>query len=73
MLLRLTRQLLRLFAMGVIPGTQVQALAAGAWADGWGRRDDIANRLASAGNDGRHSGNVVRAIFRAATAAGLLT
>ena len=42
-------ELLRLFAKGAIPATVVQQLAAAAWADGWGRDDELAEALKSAG------------------------
>ena len=42
----LSRELLRLFAKGVLTGTQVQTLAYAAWQDGWGQLDPLARMLA---------------------------
>ena len=70
---RLLLSLLRFFAMGAIQATQVQAMAAAAWADGWGRGDDLSRRVASAGSQGRHTSNILRDILRAAEIAALMT
>ena len=69
---RLALRLLRLFAAGAIAATEVQALAADAWADGWGRDSDLAKRLARAGGPARHTGNMARDILKAAELAGLM-
>ena len=41
---RLSIQLLAMFSMGTLSGTQVQKLAMAAWMDGWGGRETILNR-----------------------------
>ena len=57
----------------MLAATEVQRLAAAAWDDGWGRDDPtrLAERMASAGNRGRWSGNVQTELMRAANRAGL--
>ena len=68
---RLSVELLRLFAKGELSGAQVQSLAAAAWADGWGRTHVLDQRLASAGNHGMITGNILRDIIKAAELADL--
>ena len=72
MLSHLSLQLIRCFALGTLTGTQVQLLASAAWQDRWGRGDPCAKRLAKAGSSGRRSGNILRDVVRAASAAGLM-
>ena len=69
---RLALKLLRFFAAGTLAATEVQSLAADAWADGWGRNSELANRLAKAGASGSHKGNINRDVFRAAELSGLM-
>ena len=69
----LCKELLRLYARGDLPATSVQKLAAAAWADGWGRGDELAESLKSAGQDGTHKGNITRDVVDAARAAGLMS
>ena len=52
MIPKLTLQLLRMLAAGTLNASQVQALAAAAYADGWGHHDDLSRRLAHAGGAG---------------------
>jgi len=74
MLPKLVLHLFRLFAKGVLAATEVQRLASAAWDDGcWGQADPIGERLARAGNRGKHVGNVHRDVLRAAKFAGLLS
>jgi hypothetical protein len=65
-------ELLRLYAKGELAATQVQRLAAAGHNDGWGRTDELATRLATAGDNGAVTGNIARDIMRAAKAAGML-
>ena len=67
---RLALKLLRLFALGVLAATEVQCLALEAYADGL-HSDELLRRLAKAGSSGKHSGNVVRDIVRAAEGMGI--
>ena len=64
--------LLREFAKGTLTATQVQSLAGAAWADRWGRGCGLSHRLAHAGASGRHGGNCLRDILKAADQAGLM-
>ena len=64
--------LLREFAKGTLTATQVQSLAGAAWADHWGRGSGLSHRLAHAGAPGRHGGNCLRDILKAADQAGLM-
>ena len=64
-------ELLKLFSKGVLPGSAVQRLAAAAWADGWGRDDEVASKLYRAGAYGQHVQNIQRDLLRAAAKAGL--
>ena len=72
MIPRLVLRLLRLFAIGSIHATVVQELAAAAWSDGWGRDNELSEKLKKAGNHGRSKQHVYRAIISAARDAGLL-
>jgi hypothetical protein len=67
---RLSIELLRLFSQGELSGQQVQTLAFAGWSDGWGRGDVLAERLASAGDFGKYTGNIVRDIMKAAHLSG---
>ena len=69
----LARDLLLLYASGEMTGTTVQRLAASAWADGWGRRSRLAERLKSLGQGGVHKGNITRDLLTAAREAGLMS
>ena len=66
-MLHLTFELLKLFAEGVLPATVVQRIAAAAFADGWGAGDEAARRMQQAGNQGRHTSNVLRDLLRVST------
>lgn len=70
MSMHLAVELLKLFSQGELSGQQVQTLAASAWADGWGRGDVLAERLAKAGSSGKFQGNIVRDIMKAAEISG---
>ena len=50
----------------------MQSLAAAAYADGWARDCEVAQRIARAGSNGRNKQHIYRAIIEAAKAAGLL-
>ena len=71
-MLSLSLELLRLFANGQIPATTAQRLAAAAWADGWGRDDELAARIKGAGAGGTRPSNVQRDLFRAAKDLGIV-
>ena len=69
MLGRLALKLLRLFAIGIIQGTDVQSLAMEAWASNV--RDPLTRHLAKAGNKGTRIGNIARDVFKAAWMSGV--
>lgn len=69
----LALHILRLFAKGELSGSQVQGIAHAAFADGWGRDNELAAGLARAGSSGTCSGNIVRDIMRIATNSGLMS
>ena len=64
---RLGLRLLRLFATGVLAGTEVQLIAMEAWADGQGG-SSLLRKLAKAGTCGKHSGNITRDMMKASIA-----
>ncbi len=68
---KLSLELLRSYALGILAATQLQVLAAAAWADGWGR-DQLDERLARAGVDGKYKNNIARDIRVAVQATGLM-
>ena len=68
---RLGLRLLRLFATGVLAGTEVQLIAMEAWADGQGG-SSLLRRLAKAGTCGRHTGNITRDLIKAIMAEGIM-
>jgi len=72
MIPRLILRLLRLFALGVLHATDVQSLAAAAYADGWCTDNEIAQRLNRAGGAGRNRQHMYKAVIQAAKSAGLL-
>ena len=63
----LSRELVRLFALGELSAVDVQRLAAAAWADGWGRNHRMAKRLRSCGGSGKYPGNMARDVSLAAS------
>ena len=67
----LSLRLLDLFSKGELSATKVQALAHAAWQDGWGS-NELDLKLAHAGSDGAHTGNLNRDVIRAAEAAKLM-
>jgi hypothetical protein len=70
---RLGLRILRLFALGILAGTDAQLLAMEGWADGRAVHDDeLIKRLAKAGTCGRRTGNITRDILKAAELSGLL-
>ena len=70
---KLALHLLRLFGQGELSATQVQGVAASARQDGWGAGSELAERLATAGTSGAHTGHVLRDIVKAARSGGLMS
>ena len=69
----LSKELLRLFALGELSGTAVQSLANSAWKHGWGRKCRLARSLAKAGVWGKTSGNILRDIMMATILHGVMS
>jgi hypothetical protein len=67
----LSKELLRLFALGEISATQVQSIAKAAWDDGWGRHCRTARRLAHLGGS-RGNEHCSRDLFLVAASSGIL-
>ena len=72
MIPRLILKLLRLFALGTLHATDVQNLAAAAYADGWCAENELAMKLKRAGAEGRRPQHCHKHIIDAAKSAGLL-
>jgi hypothetical protein len=63
-MLKLSFQLLKLFAEGGLSTTSVQILAKAAFDDGWGADDDLAQKLAGLGASGKYSNSCLRDLMR---------
>jgi hypothetical protein len=67
----LAKQLLKMFAIGHLSGTQVQTLAAASWVDGGGRLDPLSRKLARHGRG--PSNNPQRDVVNAAREHGMMS
>jgi hypothetical protein len=69
----LSRELLRLYGLGVLTATDVQRLAASGGRDGWGATSAIAKKLIKCGGSGRLTGNINRDLLCAITLSGIVS